>query len=99
MIFYAYVLRSEIDGRLYKGHTPRLKKRVEEHNLGKTRSTKGYRPWILVYYEEFETREEAIDREKYFKTGIGREYLKQNIRPRGATEYLPAGRQGAKFEL
>ncbi len=86
MIFYAYVLRSEIDGRLYKRHTHRLKKRVEEDNLGKTRSKKGYRPWILVYYEEFETREEAIDREKYFKTGIGREYLKQNIRPRGATE-------------
>ena len=94
-MFCAYVLRSEIDGRLYKGHTKRLDERVDEHNMGKTPSTKGYRPWLLVYFEEFETEEEAIAREKYFKSGIGREYLKSKIRPRGATEYLPAGRQGA----
>ncbi|WP_417444584.1 GIY-YIG nuclease family protein [Joostella sp.] len=99
MIYYVYVLRSGFDGRLYKGHTNRLEERVREHNSGKTKSTKGYKPWVLVYYEEFNTRELAITRERYFKSGSGREFLKTKIRPRGATEYLPAGRQGAKFEL
>ncbi|TPV34077.1 GIY-YIG nuclease family protein [Paucihalobacter ruber] len=102
MKYYVYVLESTKDGRLYKGHTNRLEERLKEHNSGKTSSTKGYRPWVLVYHEEYDSEREAIEREKYFKTGSGREYLKNKIRPRGAIEYLPAGppdrqagRQGA----
>jgi len=49
MDYYVYVLKSELDGRLYKGHTSRLAERITEHNSGKTSSTKGYRPWKLVY--------------------------------------------------
>jgi putative endonuclease len=58
--YYAYLLKSDIDERLYKGHTDDLKKRLIEHNIGKTKSTKGYIPWRLVYFETFRTREEAI---------------------------------------
>ncbi|RRO12328.1 GIY-YIG nuclease family protein [Flavobacteriaceae bacterium 14752] len=86
MKYYVYVLKSKKDGRLYKGFTTRLKDRINEHNNGKTKSTKGYRPWELVYCEIFFTEKEAIKREKYFKTGSGREFLKSRIRPRGATE-------------
>ena len=86
MKYYVYVLRSEKDGRLYKGFSSRLKDRIEEHNSGKTNSTKGYRPWELVYFEIFETQKEALAREKYLKSGAGREFLKNKIRPRGATE-------------
>ena len=86
MDFYVYVLKSELDGRLYKGHTSRLAERIAEHNSGKTSSTKGYRPWKLVYQEIFETEKEAIEREKFLKLGIGREFLKKILRPRGATE-------------
>ena len=50
--------------------------RVRLHNLGKIRSTKGYRPWKLVNQEEHETLEAALAREKYFKTGDGRDFLK-----------------------
>ncbi|WP_291962358.1 GIY-YIG nuclease family protein [Maribacter sp.] len=75
-MFYVYILRSEVDGCLYKGMTNNLQKRIEEHNSGKNKSTKGFLPWILVYNEEFETRIEARAREKYFKSGVGREYLK-----------------------
>jgi len=77
--YCAYVLKSDIDGRLYKGHTEDLKKRLIEHNRGKTKSTKGYIPWELVYFETFKTREESILREKYFKTGSGREFLKDKL--------------------
>ena len=80
MTYYAYVLRSLVEGRLYKGHTEDIKKRLEEHNLGKSKSTKGYLPWELVYLEKFETRKEAIAREKYFKTGIGREFIASKLK-------------------
>ena len=51
-------------------------KRLKEHNNGKTKSTKGYLPWILFFFEEFETRIEARSREKYLKSGIGKEFIK-----------------------
>ncbi|MEC4003073.1 GIY-YIG nuclease family protein [Flavobacterium sp. SUN052] len=76
MYYFVYVLESEIDGRLYKGQTSNIENRLKEHNSGKTRSTKGFIPWKLVYFEKFITREEAVLREKYFKTGSGREFLK-----------------------
>ncbi|MBP6000780.1 MAG: GIY-YIG nuclease family protein [Flavobacterium sp.] len=79
MKYFVYILESEIDGRLYKGQTSDIDKRIKEHNSGKTKSTKGYKPWKLVYFEIFETRDEAVHREKYFKTGSGREYLKVKL--------------------
>ena len=79
MEYFVYVLESEKDGRLYKGQTNDIEKRVKEHNFGKTKSTKGYSPWKLVYFEKYKTREEAVLREKYFKTGSGREFLKGKL--------------------
>jgi putative endonuclease len=78
-MFYVYVLKSEKDGRFYKGMTSFLEKRVKQHNLGQNKSTKGFLPWDLVYYEEFQTRGEARIREKYFKSGEGREFLKRKL--------------------
>lgn len=75
-MFYVYVLESQKNSRLYKGFTNDLDKRIAEHNSGKNVSTKGFRPWKLVYVEEFENLNEAIKREKYFKSGSGREFLK-----------------------
>ena len=51
---------------------------MQEHNIGKTRSNKRFAPFEIGYFEEFKTREEAIEREKYFKTAAGRRYLKIN---------------------
>ena len=62
---------------LYKGSTENLEKRLKQHNSGKVKSTKGYRPWVLVYHEQFGSRQEAYERERYFKTGAGREFLKK----------------------
>ncbi len=86
MEYYVYVLKSGIDDRLYKGQTTNLERRIKEHNSGKTSSSKAYRPWKLVYFETFGSREDALKREKYFKSGIGREFLLKKIRPRGAIE-------------
>ncbi len=78
-MYYVYVVKSEKDGRLYKGLTDNLEKRLKQHNLGQNKSTKGFMPWKMVYYEEFQTREEARIREKYFKSGKGREFLKLKL--------------------
>ena len=79
MEYFLNVLESEIDGRLYKGQTTDNDKRIVEHNSGKTKSIKGYKPWKLVYFEKYKTRDEALLREKFFKTGSGRELLKDKL--------------------
>ncbi|MAM27844.1 MAG: endonuclease [Flavobacteriaceae bacterium] len=85
-MFYVYVLYSFKFDRHYVGITDCLENRLNEHNIGKTQSTKAYLPWIIVHSEVFETRIAARNREKYLKTAAGRRWRKQNIRPRGATE-------------
>ncbi|MCC1483210.1 GIY-YIG nuclease family protein [Winogradskyella immobilis] len=76
-MYYVYVIKSKVDDRLYKGMTKRLGERIKEHNSGKTKSTKGYMPWELVYKEILNTRKEARQREKFLKSGKGRDFLKQ----------------------
>ena len=71
-----YALKSLKDGRIYVGFTGNLEKRLNEHNSGKTSSTKAWVPWELLYSEKVSTRIEARKREKYLKSGIGKEYLK-----------------------
>ncbi len=77
--FFTYVLFSERYNRLYIGHTQHLKQRLKEHNSGKTKLIKAFIPWKLIYYEKYQTRKEAIDHEKYLKSGIGREYIRGEI--------------------
>ncbi|WP_435049666.1 GIY-YIG nuclease family protein [Formosa sp. S-31] len=43
-MYFVYVIRSSKDGRLYKGMTQDLVRRIKEHNQGKNRSTKGFMP-------------------------------------------------------
>ncbi len=79
MTFCTYVLFSRSHNRFYKGHCENLELRLKEHNAGKTKSIKAFRPWKVVYQEMFQTRAEAIRREKYFKTAAGRRFLKDKI--------------------
>ena len=75
-MYLVYVLRSEKDGRFYVGMTNDIIRRLKEHNAGKSKSTKGFTPWILVFTETLPSREEARKREKYLKSGVGKEYIK-----------------------
>ncbi len=64
---YTYMLKCS-DGTLYTGWTNDLEKRVEAHNSGKgAKYTKARRPVELAYYEEFETKEQAMKREYAIK--------------------------------
>ena len=51
-LYYIYAIKSDFDKRIYVGISMNVQKRLEEHNAGKTKSTKGYRPWKIIYKEE-----------------------------------------------
>ena len=61
--FYVYILKSSIDYALYTGQTNNLKNRLKKHNLGQIISTKNKIPYNLVYFEEYDSRAEAMQRE------------------------------------
>jgi putative endonuclease len=84
-MFHVYVLRSGTTGRHYVGQTPDLTQRLGQHNHGFTKSTENRGPWGLVHHEEFNTRLEAVRRERFLETGQGREVLRRaDIRERTA---------------
>lgn len=72
-MYFVYILKSIKTDRFYIGCTKELNRRLEEHNAGKTRSTKAFVPWKIVYTETFATKTEAFLREKEiksFKSGL-----------------------------
>ncbi|MBN1596709.1 MAG: GIY-YIG nuclease family protein [Bacteroidales bacterium] len=75
-MFYVYAIISKVNNRIYVGMTSNIDKRLHEHNTGRTRSTKHYRPWVLFFTEPCESRSDARTREKYWKSGTGKEQLK-----------------------
>jgi len=68
-MFYFYILKSLKDGKLYKGFTSDLRKRLAAHNSGSSKSTKNRRPFKLIYYEAFASKRDAMNREKQMKLG------------------------------
>jgi putative endonuclease len=79
-MYYFYTIRSLQDGSLYKGISINPQKRLLEHNSGKTNSTRNHIPYELVYTEVCTDRKEAREKEKYFKSGTGREKLKNLVK-------------------
>jgi len=79
-MFYTYVLTSKKDNKQYIGYTKNLKLRFEQHNEGLVEATKFRRPLVLVYYESCLDEDDAIKREKYFKTYYGRMSLKNRLK-------------------
>ena len=76
IMFYAYILKSLKDGGFYYGSTNDLVGRLKNHNSGKVKYTKGHKPYVLHYKESFNTRREAMAREKFFKSIDGYIWLK-----------------------
>ena len=74
--FYVYVLRSVTRNYTYVGLTDNIERRTDQHNKGYNKTTKPYLPFELIMVEEYSTRIEARKREKYLKSGVGREFLK-----------------------
>lgn len=74
-----YILQSERDGSYYVGQTSDVEKRLERHNRGTERSTRGRGPWKLVYLEAYGTRGEAMQREAEIKARKKRAYIEKLI--------------------
>jgi putative endonuclease len=92
-MFFVYCLSSLSRNYLYVGLTDNLERRFSEHQSGKNHTTKPYRPFEIIFSEIFKTRKEARNKEKYLKSGVGKEFLKtitKNNSPVGET-CLPAG--------
>lgn len=65
--YFAYILYSNNHNRFYKGHFQNPEERLRQHNNGFTKSTKPFIPWEAVYFEEFQHREEAINRGRIYR--------------------------------
>jgi predicted GIY-YIG superfamily endonuclease len=65
-----------LNREIYVGIAKNAEVRLKEHNGGKNRYTKGLRPWIIIYRELYPDWESARKREKYLKSGVGKEFLK-----------------------
>ena len=78
--YYVYVLRSSIDGLLYTGYSNDLKRRIEEHNAGRVSSTRERRPFTLIYSEACLNQWDALAREKYLKSGMGKKFLRSRLK-------------------
>lgn len=88
---YVYILENGA-GKWYTGCTNDLKRRVQEHNNGKSRYTKSHRPYKLIYYEACLNDKDALAREKYLKSGMGKRYIKNRLKSYFKTRRLNESR-------
>jgi putative endonuclease len=79
-MFCVYALYSLNRNYIYVGITNNMERRFSEHQNGKNRTTKPYAPFKIILHESFQTRIEARVREKYLKSGIGKEFLKSLVK-------------------
>ncbi|MFH1856740.1 MAG: GIY-YIG nuclease family protein [Candidatus Omnitrophota bacterium] len=89
-MYWVYILQSEKDGNLYVGSTSDIDKRLVYHNRGSVRSTKSRRPLKLIYKEEVDSVSSARRREKFLKSGRGREWIKKIVLRGEVAERLKA---------
>lgn len=75
-MYHVYALKSLIRNYIYVGISDNIGRRFEQHQRGYNKTTKPYLPFVIIYKEEFKSRTEARKKEKYLKSGIGKEFLK-----------------------
>jgi putative endonuclease len=75
-MYYVYAISSIAKNYIYVGLSADTKRRIAEHNDKKEKTTRSYAPFKTIIIEEYESRIKARKREKYLKSGAGKEYLK-----------------------
>jgi len=78
-MYYVYAINSQARNYIYVGFTNNIARRFEEHNNGSNKTTRPYRPFKSILNEKYESRSEARWREKFLKSGVGKEFLKKLI--------------------
>jgi putative endonuclease len=79
-MYYVYAIKSLNRNYIYVGLTSNLSRRISDHNNGFNRTTKPYIPFEVIHTEQFNSRIKARLREKYLKSGIGKEYLRSIVK-------------------
>ena len=79
-MFHVYILRSGRTGRRYVGSCEDVDARLRQHNAGLSKATRHGLPWTVLRTEQFSTRAEAVRKERYYKTGRGRDELDRLLR-------------------
>ena len=75
-VFYTYAIKSKVKNYIYVGITNKPERRIAEHNSKKAKTTRFYAPFKTILIEKYGARFEARKREKYLKSGAGKEYLR-----------------------
>jgi predicted GIY-YIG superfamily endonuclease len=79
-MYYVYFLRSLIDSsKTYIGFTTNIENRLQAHNHGESVHTQKHKPWQLVSYVAFDSKEKATEFEKYVKIGSGFAFAKRRL--------------------
>ncbi len=78
-MYTVYILQGK-DGKMYKGMTNNISRRINEHRRGKTITTSRMSNLTIVYTEEYENFGDARKRELYLKSAAGRRFLKTKLR-------------------
>ena len=77
-MYYVYIIRNE-KGELYTGYTSDLRRRLQSHNEGKTKSTREHQ-WEVIYYEAYKAEQDARNRELALKkSGAARKWLRDRL--------------------
>ena len=78
-MYYVYILKSEKDNSRYIGATADLKKRLQEHNSGRSKYSNTKRPYQIIWYSAFSEKQRAYDFEKYLKSSSGYAFTKKRL--------------------
>ena len=79
-MWYVYIIRSVTSpGQDYIGATSNLKKRIVDHNAGKSAHTAKFGPWNLIWYSAFPDKYKALQFEKYLKSHSGRAFANKRL--------------------
>jgi putative endonuclease len=79
-MYYVYLLESvHTPQEHYLGHTDDLRRRLKEHNEGRSPHTAKHRPWNLVSYHAFAAESLAVKFEHYLKSGSGRAFARRHL--------------------
>jgi len=79
-MYFVYVIYSEKLDKYYIGFTADIQDRLAKHNRKSNGFSNRGRPWVLVYYESFNSKREAMDRETQLKNWKNRERLEKLIK-------------------
>lgn len=79
-MYHVYILLNEAKTRTYSDVTDNVDKRLAEHNAGRVKSSRPYRPYKIIHIESFEKLSDAQQKEKFYKSTTGRRRLKEMLR-------------------